>query len=129
MNVHSEEQNTWYMKVIWKILYKFAEAKINWLTWWYTSRFTRHCTLNISYRERRHIFSVLLFYKQFLPLVHVAFMQDMLKKSSTEIFYGLIWFGSVKQIDLLSILLPSEHSKTFMTEIFFKIINRLSQCY
>ena len=32
MKVHSEEQNTWHMKVIWKIQYKFADAKINWLT-------------------------------------------------------------------------------------------------
>ena len=63
MKVHSEQQNTWYIKVIWKIQYKFADAKINWLTWWYSSRFTRHCTLNISYRKRRHIFSALLFYK------------------------------------------------------------------
>ena len=29
MNVHSEEKCTWYMKVIWKIQYKFADAKIN----------------------------------------------------------------------------------------------------
>ena len=63
MKVHSQEQNTWYMKVIWKIQYKFADAKINWLTWWYSPRLTSDCTLNISCRKRRHIFSVLLFYK------------------------------------------------------------------
>ena len=63
MKVHSEEQNIWYMKVIWKIHNKLADAKINWLTWWYLSRLTRHCTLNISYRKRQHIFPALLFYK------------------------------------------------------------------
>ena len=36
------------MKGIWKIQHKSADAKINWLTWWYSSRFTSHCTLNIS---------------------------------------------------------------------------------
>ena len=61
--VHCEEQNTWSMKVIWKLQYKFVDAKINWRTWWYSSRFTRHCTLNISYRKRRHIFSALLLFK------------------------------------------------------------------
>ena len=63
MKVHSEDQNTWYKKVMRKIQYKFAYAKINWLTWWYSTRFTCHCTLNISNRKRRHIFSALLFYK------------------------------------------------------------------
>ena len=63
MKLHSEDQNIWYMKVMWKIQYRFADAKINWLTWWYLSRFTRHCTLNISYRKRRHTISALLFYK------------------------------------------------------------------
>ena len=63
MKVHNEKQNTGYVKVIWKIQYKFADTKINWLTWWYLSRFTRHSSLNISYRKRRHIFSALLFYK------------------------------------------------------------------
>ena len=61
MKVHSEEQNTWYTKVIWKKQYKSADAKINYAR--------------------------------------------------------------------LSILLPSVHSKTFTTEAFFKIINRLRQCY
>ena len=69
--IHSDIYSTWYMKVIWKIQYKFADTKINLiLTWWYWSKFTRHCTLNISYRKRRPIFSALLFYKHsFLPLV------------------------------------------------------------
>ena len=73
MKVHSEEQNTWYMKIIWKIQYKFTDAKINWLTWWYSSRFTRHCTLNISYHKRLPYC--------LRPLVPVAFMQDLLEKS------------------------------------------------
>ena len=63
IKVHSEQQNTWYMKVIWKIQYTFADAKINWLTWSYSSRFIRHCTLNISYRKKQYIFSALLVYK------------------------------------------------------------------
>ena len=29
MKVHSEEQNTWYIKVIWKIQKKFADVKLN----------------------------------------------------------------------------------------------------
>ena len=56
-------------------------------------------------------------------------MQDMLEKSYAEIFSEQFSFGSVKQTYLLSILLLSVHSKTFMTETFFKIINCLSQCY
>ena len=63
MKIHREDRNTWYMKVMWKIQYRFANAEINWLTWWYLSRFTLHCTLNISYRKRRHTISALLFYK------------------------------------------------------------------
>ena len=31
MKVHSEEQNIWYMKVIWKIQCKHADTRINWL--------------------------------------------------------------------------------------------------
>ena len=63
VKVYSEKYSAWYMKSIWKIQYKFADAKINWLTWWYPSWFTRYCTLNISYRKRRYIFSALSFYK------------------------------------------------------------------
>ena len=29
MKVHSEDQNAWYMKVMWKIQYRVADAKIN----------------------------------------------------------------------------------------------------
>ena len=29
VKAHSEKQNTWYMKVIWKTKYKFDDAKIN----------------------------------------------------------------------------------------------------
>ena len=29
MKLHSEDQNIWYMKVMWKIQYRFADAKIN----------------------------------------------------------------------------------------------------
>ena len=29
MKVHSEKQKTWYMKVIWKIQYKFPDVKID----------------------------------------------------------------------------------------------------
>ena len=56
--------DTWYgkihYKVIWKTEYKFADATIYWLTWWYLSRLTRHCTLNISYRKRRHNFCLIV---------------------------------------------------------------------
>ena len=31
VKVHSEKYSTWYMKAIWKIHYKFADAKINWI--------------------------------------------------------------------------------------------------
>ena len=60
MKVHNEKQNTGYVKVIWKIQYKFADAKINYLTWWYLSRFIRHSSLNISYGKRRHIFCLIV---------------------------------------------------------------------
>ena len=29
MKVHGEVQNTWHVKVIWKIQYKLADARIN----------------------------------------------------------------------------------------------------
>ena len=29
MKAHNEKQNKWYMKVTWKIQYKFGDAKIN----------------------------------------------------------------------------------------------------
>ena len=60
MKVHSEEQNTWHMKIIWKIQYKFVDGKIKRFTRWYWSRFACHCTLNISYRNRRHIFCLIV---------------------------------------------------------------------
>ena len=40
LKVYRKNYSTWYMKAIWKIQYKFAYAKINWLTWWYSSRST-----------------------------------------------------------------------------------------
>ena len=64
VKVHSEKYSNWYLKAIWKIQCKFAYAKINWLTQWYSSRFRPYCTLNISYRKRRYIISALSFHKQ-----------------------------------------------------------------
>ena len=40
-----------YIKEKWKTQYKFVDAKINWLTWWYSSRFTRNYNLSILYRK------------------------------------------------------------------------------
>ena len=48
---------------IWKMQYQFANPKIDSLTWWCSSRFTRYCTLNSSYCKKRHIFPALSFYK------------------------------------------------------------------
>ena len=89
MKIHSEKYSTWYMKTIWKIQYKLADAKINCLTWWYSSRLTGYNTLDISYRKKRRLFSALWFYKhEFLSLIKVACIQDLLEKSYAEIFYG-----------------------------------------
>ena len=63
VKVHSENTVPGTWKQCGKIQYKFPDAKINWLTWSYSSPFTRSCTLNISYRKRQHIFSALSFYK------------------------------------------------------------------
>ena len=41
-----------------KIQYQFADAKIDWFTLWWSSRFTRYCTLNSSYCKKRHIFCI-----------------------------------------------------------------------
>ena len=30
--IHSEKYSTWYLKIIWKIQYKLADAKIKYLT-------------------------------------------------------------------------------------------------
>ena len=40
--------------------YQFPNAKIDWLTWWCSSRFTRYCTLNSSYCKKRHIFCLIV---------------------------------------------------------------------
>ena len=80
VKVHSEKYSTWYMKAIWKRQYKFADAKINWLTWWYSSQFTGYCTLNISI-VKDDIFSA-------LSLINVAYIQDLLEKNYAEIFCG-----------------------------------------
>ena len=88
MKVHIEENNTWYMKVNWKIQCKFADAIIILRD---DIRPDSHVTAisHVTTIPRRHIFSALLFHKhQFLPLVQVAFMQDMLDKSYAEMFYG-----------------------------------------
>ena len=91
VKVHSEKYSTCYMKTIWKISYKFVDAKINWLTGWhYSSTITCYCIFNISYRKIQHIFSALFFYKHyyFLSLTYVACIQDLLKKSYVGIFFG-----------------------------------------
>ena len=91
VKVHSEKYSTCYMKTIWKISYKFVDAKINWLTgWYYSSTISCYSTFNISYRKRKHIFSFLFFYKHyyFLSLTYVACIQDLLKKSYMRIFFG-----------------------------------------
>ena len=49
VKVHSDSLRC--IKGIWKTQYKFADAKINWLTWWYSSKFTRNCNLSILYRK------------------------------------------------------------------------------
>ena len=49
--------------------------------------------------------------------------EKLSEKSYVKILYGLFWFGSVRKTDLLSILVPSVHFKTFIMETFFKIIN------
>ena len=49
VKVHSDSLR--YIKGIWKTQCKFADAKINWFTWWYSSSFTRNCNLSILYRK------------------------------------------------------------------------------
>ena len=71
----------------WKIQYQVADAKIDWLKWWCSSRFTRYCTLNSSNCKKRHIFSALSFYK-LINFCHfpVASIQDLLEKSYVNFF-------------------------------------------
>ena len=114
VKVHGGKYKAWYMTTIWKIRYKFAYARINWLTGWcYSPTFSRCCTFNILYRKSHHLFSVFLFNRQyyFLPLFHVACVQICWRRVKRN-FFGSFCFGSVKQTDLLSILLLSLY--TFM---------------
>ena len=87
MKVHIEKYSTWYRKTIWRIQYRFAHAEIIWLKGWYLSRFTRYCTLNISYRNRKHIFCLIVLQTLILSLIHVASIQGILGKSYVEMFY------------------------------------------
>ena len=86
VKVRSEKYSTWYMKAIWKIHYKFADAKINWFTWWYLSWFTSYCTLSISYRKRRHILISVINSRG----LHSRFVGEELCKNFLWII--LVWF-------------------------------------
>ena len=94
---------------IWKIQYQLADAKIDWLTWWCSSRFTRYCTLNSSYCKKRHIFclvvlqtlisavkSTWLAFKICLKRFTLNFFMDnfdlvLLSKLSYSLCSGLLW--------------------------------------
>ena len=43
-----------------EIQYQFADAKIDWFTLWWLSRFIRYCTLNSSYCKKRYIFCLIV---------------------------------------------------------------------
>ena len=50
--VKSAVHGTWNME----IQYQFADAKIDWLMWWCSFRFTHYCTLNSSYGKKQYIY-------------------------------------------------------------------------
>ena len=60
VKVHSGKYSSWYMKTTWKIQYKFADSKINWLMGlYYSSKFTHYYTYNILYRFVLWLFSAI----------------------------------------------------------------------
>ena len=73
----------------------------------YSPAFTRYCDSNISYHQRQHFLPYRFTNIISLLLIHVVCIQDLLEKNYAEFSFGLFWFGSVKQTDLLSIFLPS----------------------
>ena len=92
MKVHSGNYSAWQVKIIWKLQDQFADAKINWLTGsHYTSSFIHYCTFKILYRKKTAKIS-LSFYKhhQFLPLIHVGRIQNLLEKSYAYSFVLLL---------------------------------------
>ena len=78
VKTQSGECSAWYMKIIWKLLYQFTDAQINWLIIVYSiiHLYLYVTALLTSYIvKKQQIFSSLSFYKHYhlLWIVHMVF--------------------------------------------------------
>ena len=82
VKVHIEKYSPWYLKTIWKIQYKFADDKINWLPGWcYSSTF---------------IFCLIVLQTLLISVINLHSLHSrFVEKESRGNFFGgitLIWF-------------------------------------
>ena len=57
VKAHSEKNRTWYMKTLWEMQYKFADATVNGLTeWYYSSKFTCYYSFITFYIVKDNIY-------------------------------------------------------------------------
>ena len=59
---------------------------IDWLTWWYFTRFTRYCTLNVSYREKQYLFLRLTVLQTLRSITKLACIQNCFRRVTREFF-------------------------------------------
>ena len=101
-----------------EIWYQFADAKIDWFTWWCLSRFTRYCTLNSLYCKKRHIFSVFkstwLAFKICWRRVTRNFLIDN---------FDLVLLNKLTYALYPPVLCTHQCGKTFMTQTFYRLAN------
>ena len=77
------------MKRIWKLQYEFADARINWFSWYhYSSSFLRSCAFKIWYCKTQHMYcslpsgfmNVIFFcHKSMWPLFKIRWSRNMHK--------------------------------------------------
>ena len=78
-----------------KIQYQFAGAKIAWLTWWCSSRFTRYCTLNSSYCKKPTYIFCLIVLQTLISVIkstRLAFKICRRRVTQSFLWIILIWF-------------------------------------
>lgn len=107
MKAHSEKCSAWYLKIIWKLQFQFADARLNWLTWLHnSSAFIRYSLFNILHSKKQHIFCSLPFYKHyyFLSLSTWFIFKIPGEESCVKFYFRPFCFA--KRTCLLSILFP-----------------------
>ena len=75
VKVHGGKYKAWYMTTIWKIRYKFADAKINWLTGWcYSSTVLHVVVLHVTIPLIFYIVKAIIYFLSFCLTDNIIFL-------------------------------------------------------